>query len=264
MYHTGTIIQNSQIAEQTFHLTVESDRDLPSALPGQFAMLRLPKRTDPLLGRAFAIYRLAHRRFEIVYLTVGKMTESLAQQPTGAALDFWLPLGNGFPKTEVQHTIMVAGGIGQTPFLMLAEKWNPSFSARYTLLYGARTKNRLACVDDFRQTGIDVHIATDDGTAGQHTQVTALIESVYRPGESTQILCCGPKPMLFSAFLVAKKRGLPCFVSLETPMSCGMGICYGCVVPYRVHSETEEWDYRRTCKDGPVFDAYKLQWEKEN
>jgi dihydroorotate dehydrogenase electron transfer subunit len=85
-----------------------------------------------------------------------------------------------------------------------------------------------------------------------------LIEKVYNPGETTQLLCCGPSPMLRSAFYTAQKLGLPCLVSLETPMSCGLGICFGCVVPYR---ENDTWDYRRTCIDGPVFDAYHLRWE---
>jgi dihydroorotate dehydrogenase electron transfer subunit len=219
-------------------------------------MLRLPNRTDPLLGRPFAIYRAEPHRIEVVYLAVGKMTHRLTEVKPNDMLELWMPLGNGFPENNVQHTIIVAGGIGQTPFLTYCEKRR----GRVTLLYGARTADRIACMDDFRQLGIEPLIATDDGSEGYHGLVTDLIEKVYKPGESTQLFCCGPSSMLRSAFFIAKKNDLPCFVSLETPMSCGLGICFGCVVHYRESDQTD-WDYRRTCIDGPVFDAYKLRWE---
>ena len=219
-------------------------------------MLRLPNRTDPLLGRPFAVYRIEPHRLEIVYAAVGKMTRRLTEVKPNDMLEFWLPLGNGFPDAQVQHTILVAGGIGQTPFLMFCQ----NRKERVSLLYGAKTASRIACMDDFRQQGVEPIIATDDGSAGSCGFVTDLIEKVYQPGESAQLLCCGPLPMLRSAFFAARQLGLPCFVSLETPMSCGLGICFGCVVPYQ-ESGDSDWDYRRTCIDGPVFDAYKLRWE---
>jgi len=235
---------------------------LPAVRAGQFAMLRLPNRTDPLLGRPFAIYRAELHTLEIVYLAVGKMTWRLAEVKPDDMLELWLPLGNGFPENrpspskgrELEHTIIVAGGIGQTPFLMFCQHRQE----RVTFLYGARTASRIACMEDFRQLGIEPILATDDGSEGYHGRVTDLIEQVYQPGEMTQLFCCGPMPMLRSAFLTAQKLELPCLVSLETPMSCGLGICFGCVVPYR-ENEHSDWDYRRTCIDGPVFDAYKLQ-----
>ena len=223
-------------------------------------MLRLPNRSDPLLGRPLALYRAESHRIEVVYVAIGKMTNRLAEVKPEDPLEFWLPLGNGFPKNnaenKVQHTILVAGGIGQTPFLMYCQ----NRQERVSLLYGARTASLITCMDDFRQLGIEPMIATDDGSKGFSGFATDLIEKVYQSGESTQLLCCGPLPMLRSAFLIAQKLGLSCFVSLETPMSCGLGICFGCVVPYR-DSENADWDYRRTCIEGPVFDAYKLRWD---
>ena len=237
-------------------------------------MLRLPNRADPLLGRPFAIFRAEPYRIEVVYLAVGKMTHRLTHVKPNDMLEFWMPLGNGFPDSRadnnlrqaIRHTIIVAGGIGQTPFLLYCQQSSHrTEQERITLLYGARTADRIACMDDFRQSrsgqqGIEPLIATDDGSEGHHGHVTDLIEKVYQPGTATQLFCCGPLPMLRSAFFIARKLGLPCFVSLETPMSCGLGICFGCVIPYRENEQTD-WDYRRTCIDGPVFDAYKLRWE---
>ena len=219
-------------------------------------MLRLPYRSDPLLGRPLAIYRAESHCFEAVYLAVGKMTNRLTEVKPDEPLELWMPLGNGFPNNKVQHTIIVAGGIGQTPFLTYCQ----NRQERISLLYGVRTASRIACMEDFGQLGIEPIIAADDGSVGYHGFVTDLIEKVYRSNEITQLLCCGPLQMLRSAFLTAQQLGLPCFVSLETPMSCGLGICFGCVVPYR-ENVTADWDYRRTCIDGPVFDAYKLRWD---
>jgi len=255
-YGRGTVELNDRLTENTWRLALRTEEKLPAVRAGQFVMLRLPNRTDPLLGRPFAIYRAESHWIETVYLAVGKMTHRLTDVKPDDALELWMPLGNGFPDNKVQHTIIVAGGIGQTPFLTFCQ----NRQERVSLLYGARTASRIACMDDFRHLGIEPIIATDNGSEGYHGFVTDLIEKVYQSGETTQLLCCGPSPMLRSAFLAAQKLGVPCFVSLETPMSCGLGICFGCVVPYR-ENEDSDWDYRRTCKDGPVFDAYKLRWE---
>jgi len=254
----GIVLRNDRLTSDTWRLAIRTEEALPTVRAGQFAMLRLPNRTDPLLGRPFALYRAESHYVEIVYLAVGKMTWRLAEVKPGETLELWMPLGNGFPETKAPHTIIVAGGIGQTPFLTLCKTLCQNRQERVSLLYGARSADRIACMDDFRQLGIEPIIATDDGSEGYRGFVTDLIEKVYRPDESTQLFCCGPSPMLRSAFLTARKLGLPCFVSLETPMSCGLGICFGCVVQYR-ENEHADWDYRRTCIDGPVFDAYKLR-----
>lgn len=263
---TGKVRENVQIAEQTFRLAVEiphckSDgtiNDFPEIQAGQFVMLRLPRRSDPLLGRPLAVYRTTSTEnatlLEVVYIVVGKMTARLAEVRSGDELELWAPLGRGFGFSKDQHAIMVAGGIGQTPFLQLAAGLE-----HRTLLYGARSADRLACVEDFEALGVDVRIATEDGSQGHKGFVTDLIRDVYKPGEATKIFCCGPHPMLKAAFEIAWELDLPCEVSLETPMGCGLGICFGCVVPYR--TDDGEWDYRRTCVDGPAFDAYRLRWD---
>ena len=65
-------------------------------------------------------------------------------------------------------------------------------------------------------------------------------------------MCCGPEAMLRAAAQVTQQHRVPCLVSLETPMACGIGICFTCVARIR---QGEEWDYKRTCVEGPVFDA---------
>src|SRR5207248_2297560 len=207
--------------------------------PGQFLMLRIPGGTDPLLGRPFALYDTVldgHGEpvaVDVVYLVVGKMTGLLAHLKPGDALEAWGPLGNGFPDLGgVEHVSLVAGGIGQTPFLahvrdLLGIRGYGGRPARrqcdrVSLYYGVRTADLAAGVDDFRTAGAAVHLASDDGSLGFHGYVTQLLEQHLGEGGPRHLVGCGPEPMLHALADLARRRGLPCHVSLETPMACGV------------------------------------------
>ena len=266
-----TVQSNERVAENTFRLCFVAPDLITHLQPGQFLILRLANTDDPLLGRPLAVYRAdaVNGIVEVIYLVVGKMTERLSQLSVGIPLQVWGPLGNGFALPECDHLVMVAGGIGQTPFYMLAEETLGlrAFAGRnsqvhkVSLLFGARNKNRLACLDEFHNLGVDVHVATEDGSKGIQGFVTDLIaQAIARAGLPRVVMaCCGPHPMLYAAFQAAQLMGqLPCYVSLESPMVCGLGLCFTCVVKYR--DEGGKPDYVRTCVEGPVFDAYRLIW----
>jgi dihydroorotate dehydrogenase electron transfer subunit len=123
-----------------------------------------------------------------------------------------------------------------------------------------RSADLLAGVEDFQEVGVDVRISTDDGTAGHHGLVTELLAKVLGENgdQRRRVLCCGPEPMMEAAAAVTARRGVPCEVSLETPMACGIGVCFSCVV--KVRQGDGQWDYKRTCVEGPVFDAEKIVW----
>src|SRR5262249_42389826 len=151
--------------------------------PGQFLMLRLPGTTDPLLGRPFAVYDVAPgdggrpNALDVVYLIVGKMTGRLAGVRPGDPVEVWGPLGNGFPELAgCEQVVLVAGGIGQTPFLAYARQLLGGRGyggeaprrrvGRVTLYYGVRAAALAAGVEDFRSAGVDVRLASDDGSVG--------------------------------------------------------------------------------------------------
>jgi dihydroorotate dehydrogenase electron transfer subunit len=132
---------------------------------------------------------------------------------------------------------------------------------RITLCYGAQKASRLAGVEDFRSHGIEVLVATDNGSIGHHGFVTAVLEDVLQAsggGEGTSVVCCGPESMMAAASDVCRQHNVGCLVSLETPMACGLGICFSCVARVRVSADA--WDYKRTCVDGPIFDAQRIVW----
>ena len=278
-HESVTILENEQVARSTFRARFECPTMAERITPGQFIMVRLAGLDDPMLGRPLALYDVIPdsdgrpNAIDVVYLVGGKMTTRFAQLQPGQQLEIWGPLGNGFASSigECGNLIMVAGGIGQTPFLALGKEqlhkqqygYPPRTvpaTPKVTLCYGARTADFLAGVDDFRNAGIDLRISTDDGSYGHHGLVTDLLSAAIEESESTpQVVCCGPEPMMEAVAKLTAAKNVPCQVSLETPMACGIGICFTCVA--KVIDESGEWDYKRTCVEGPVFDAEKIVWE---
>jgi dihydroorotate dehydrogenase electron transfer subunit len=267
------ITLNEVLAERTYRLRLETPALARAVRPGQFLMIRLPQTSDPLLGRPFALYDTVlddagePSHLDIVYLVIGKLTSRLAALRTGDTLEVWGPLGNGFPDLSGQeHVTLVAGGIGQTPFLAYVRELlgrrgyggRPAHQSaqRVSLVYGVRTAALAAGVADFRAAGAEVHLATDDGSLGSPGLVTDLLK---RRGSGSCLIGCGPEPMLRALLELARGWEVPCFLSLETPMACGIGICFSCVTPVRT---PDGWDYRRVCVDGPVFDAAQLAWSE--
>jgi dihydroorotate dehydrogenase electron transfer subunit len=269
---TVPVTANVRLARDTYRVRLRAPALAAAIRPGQFLMIRLGASSDPLLGRPFALYDTvidnhgAISELDIVYLVVGKLTGLLAKLRPGDRVDVWGPLGNGFPElTGAEHVALVAGGIGQTPFLAYIRELlggrgyggRPARRAarRVSLYYGVRTAELVAGVDDFQDAGAELHLATDDGTLGFCGFVTQLLA---RHAPPQHLVGCGPEPMLKALAALAQRWGVPCHLSLETPMACGVGICFSCVTAVRT---ADGWDYRRACVDGPVFDAACLAWE---
>jgi dihydroorotate dehydrogenase electron transfer subunit len=124
------------------------------------------------------------------------------------------------------------------------------------VLIGGRTKNDILCEREFKEAGCAVKISTDDGSGGFKGKATDLLKHLlstinYR---LSTIYACGPRPMLKTISQIARDYKIPCQVSLEEHMACGIGACLGCVVQTK-HG------YQRVCKEGPVFNAHEIIWE---
>ncbi len=271
-----TVEENVTLARDTYRIRLACPEIARRVLPGQFLMLRLPGESDPLLGRPLALYDVVAgpggqpHSIDLVYLAVGKMTRLLTAVGVGATLEAWGPLGNGFPLTPTKHLLMLAGGIGQTPFLALARAYlglqrygDPPRQVvpaeQVSLCYGVRSGDLLAGVEEFRRLGVSVHLSTEDGSLGYRGLVTDLIAPVVRQSAGAcRIVCCGPERMMQAAAEIARQLGVPCQVSLESPMACGIGICFSCVK--KIRDGSGHWDYRRTCVEGPVFEAADVEF----
>jgi dihydroorotate dehydrogenase electron transfer subunit len=302
------VIDNVAIARDTFRLRLGDAAMARAIKPGQFVMIRaVPDgTTDPLLGRPLALYEVVRdpsgtpTAFDVVYLVVGRGTAALSERRPGERIAVWGPLGNGFGPPPAGPVVLVAGGIGQTPFLALGRWWlgqagygneppghrhlpgessqhgqdtratlantsrlpQPgSFASAITMLYGVRTAALLAGVDDFRQAGIAVEIATDDGTAGYHGYVTDILaRSLERGDRPARVIGCGPPAMLATLAKIVQRYDIACEVSLENHMACGFGACFSCVVPIRQADGST--DLRRVCVEGPVVSAEVVDWPR--
>ena len=270
--HSATIDGVRQMAENTWAIKLRAPQLAQQITPGQFFMIRPTNGSDPLLGRPFALYDTytdddgVPIGVEFGYVVVGKLTSLMSRWNIGDTVNVWGPLGNGFPTPSAANLICVAGGIGQTPFLGVGREATgekqygrhiDQLPASVKLLYGVRSKNYLAGIDDFQRFGQDVKVATDDGSYGHHGFVTQLLQTELDAGKSdTHVYCCGPEPMMKAVAEICAKESVPCWLSLETPMACGFGACFSCVT--KVREEDGSWDYRRTCVEGPVFEAERL------
>jgi dihydroorotate dehydrogenase electron transfer subunit len=271
--HRASVVSNHRLARNTFLIRLIVPDIARMIRPGQFVMLRLEGGTDPLLGRPFALYDTvldedgAAVGIDVVYFIVGKVTRGLAELGAGDTLQVWGPLGNGFPEPAARERVgLVAGGIGQTPFLAYIRELlgtrgygQPARRRvqRVSLYYGVRSADLAAGVDDFSQAGATVHLASDDGSIGHHGFVTQLLDQHPEP---EHLFGCGPEPMLRDLAHLAERKNIPCHLSLETPMACGVGICFSCVTSIKT---AEGWDYKRVCVEGPIFDARSLVFKEE-
>ncbi|MGV3483638.1 MAG: dihydroorotate dehydrogenase electron transfer subunit [Planctomycetaceae bacterium] len=267
-----------EVAQDTFLIRLEAPEIAASAVPGQFVMTRFSGRDAPLIGRALAVYDVVDdangspRAIDLVFVRKGAFTTPLATAAPGTLMSVWGPLGNGFSNRPCDVLVLAAGGIGQTPMLMLAREAlgarryggdrQNGWAKRVRLVYGARTSRLLACVEDFQAAGIDVELCTDDGSRGTHARVPdRLFELLDQNTDASQtrVVTCGPEIMMEKVAQGCIARGIDCQVSMETPMACGIGICFSCVAKIRPGVD-QAWDYRRTCVEGPVFDAVQLSW----
>lgn len=261
MHHCrAEIISNYPIAPLHYIMRLVAPQVSSTAKAGQFIHIRIKDDWDPLLRRPFTVYQSEADEIEVLYQLIGRGTAILSRMSTGGKLDLIGPLGRGFwVKADIETPIIVGGGVGTASLLMLAQQLANTHKNLITLI-GSLTEKRLLGVADFKATGGEVRVSTDDGSAGYKGFVTQLLSDVIwqREVRSAQIFACGPYGMLKAVSQIALSRGLPAQVAFESQMGCGLGVCLGCCWP--VKDEAGEIRYDRVCTEGPVFDAKEVVW----
>jgi dihydroorotate dehydrogenase electron transfer subunit len=255
--------------------------DIASAsAPGQFVMVKLGRRSAPLLRRPFSVFEVLRTDGRIDGLTllskrVGATTDMLFEAVEGDVVSCLGPLGRPFELVDPPaEAWMVAGGVGLAPFATLTEALRDRGVA-VTLFYGARSARELFYLDWFGARGVRVVLATEDGSAGDHGRVTVPLERELRAaagdapvshesskvasGREVMIYACGPEPMLEAVAHAAARYGRSSQVSVERVMGCGLGGCYSCVIPVRDGHGGQH--YGRSCIGGPVFSGVDIVWD---
>jgi dihydroorotate dehydrogenase electron transfer subunit len=264
----AAVLENRRLSEHYSVLVLDAPAIAAATQPGQFVMLKPSHATDPLLRRPFSVFEVRRdargepAAISILNKRTGAGTGLLYDATPGTTIGCLGPLGRPFEAVSPPaEAWMVAGGVGLAPFVTLATRLL-ELGTPATLFYGARTASELYYVELFEALGVHVVLSTEDGTRGTQGRVTVPLDDALQAvgdGSSIKLSVCGPTPMMRAVAARAATHGVPCDVSLEQVMGCGMGGCYSCVVLTRDPGERPH--YVRSCLDGPVFDARRVVWE---
>ncbi len=248
----GEIIFNHSIGSGYFHVSFYAPEIAAKARGGQFVHVKIANLRDRILRRPFSIEGAdpVKGTVDVVYKVVGEGTAVLSEAAPGSVCDLLGPLGNGFSDCPADAVpVFITGGYGVAATRLCAVNGG-------ILLAGARSANDLLLLDDYRNFGCDVRIATNDGSAGKKGFVTGLLTELLEtnPGKKFAFRACGPHPMLLALAKILPEAGYPdAELSLDHLMCCGVGACFACVV--KVKDGNGGWRFSRSCSEGPVFQA---------
>jgi len=264
--HATTVIERRELATDVVLLSLDAPNLANATRPGQYVMAVPP--SGERAATALAVYEAEGKLASLLFFITGKRTRELADLRRGDRLDVIGPLGNGFDLSgDARDVAIVAGGVGIASVLLCAQTLLQR-GARVRLFYGARTAELLVDAQRFADAGCELVITTDDGTRGERGFITAALERARKPDA---IFACGPSPMLRGVARNAGELGVPAQLSLEETFGCGIGGCWGCVVPLVASSAQapsfpppeaggSDVVYARICREGPVFWAHELRW----
>ncbi len=270
---TARVVEVRPLGGDTILLRVEPEQPLPPVRASRFFMLKRLDRLAPLIPRPYSLYRQPDGRLDFLIKLLGRGSRALAALGPGEALRLVGPLGNGWPTLDGDGPpwVMLAGGVGSAPFPLAIEQAlagmdgaPPCPPEKLHLLFGAAGREQLCDLEGFLATGIAVHTATVDGSHGFRGNVLELLCDLQARGvlpREVRLLACGPEPMLHAVEAHAQTHGLEAWLSLETLMGCGVGICNGCPVPTRADGPLGEWPNAKCCVEGPVFSTRAIALE---
>lgn len=240
------LMENTEIARNTYSMLLFGDTSEITA-PGQFVNITVD---GCYLPRPFSVCKVSGEILTLVYKVVGKGTKRMSQMKKGRGLTILTGLGNGFPcNTGAKNPILIGGGLGAAPLYELAEvlcKTSNTVSA----ILGFQTADDVYLMGELAALGVQVAVATVDGSLGVHGFVTDALEK-RSAGSYDFVYACGPEAMLKAVYDKTEVDGA---YSFEARMACGFGACMGCACETRFGS-------KRICKDGPVFRREEIVWQ---
>jgi dihydroorotate dehydrogenase electron transfer subunit len=229
------IIRNDALTDSVYQMVLVGDTSAITNC-GQFVDLRLPEK---YLRRPISVCDYDAEHLTLIYKVVGSGTRIMADLPVGTQLDVLTGLGNGYDTSlSGQRPLLVGGGVGVPPMYNLCKKLILEGKQPQVVL-GFNTSSEIFLAEQFRELGVQVHIATADGSVGTKGFVTDVIRTL----EYSYFYACGPMPMFKAMEQIMTTSGQ---YSFEERMGCGFGACMGCTI------QTKS-GYKRVCKDGPVF-----------
>ncbi len=239
------------LSKDTFILILKGSGELLPVLPGQFAEVEVPGSPEVFLRRPLSLHHadIPAGTISFYVKVVGKGTKRLSALLPGQRISVIYPLGNHFTIVPSGNVLLVAGGTGVAPMLMLAQHLHAA-GASPSMIIGGRSASDIHFSEDYERVA-EMHVTTEDGTQGVKGLVTdhPLLHDGFN---FERIYTCGPEPMMKALSVIAREKGMPCEASLENTMACGFGACLCCVV------KTTE-GHKCVCTEGPVFNTSQLE-----
>jgi dihydroorotate dehydrogenase electron transfer subunit len=269
----AAVVAHRHIVASEYEIVFAAPDVAQAAQPGQFLELLYNECYVPLVRRPFSIYGVdrAVGTCSVHYQARGAFTSGLAAKQPGDRVSLLGPLGRPYRWTSAADTrhILIAGGIGAPPLVFLAGELcrarggDCSPTDDIIVLNGARTRDLLVGMVEFGDMDVTLHALTDDGSHGRAGKVTELLLGLLAQETDgpTHLYACGPMPMLRAVGEIALARSIPCQLSIETSMPCGLGVCNGCAIPVRDPAAPNGTRFALGCCEGPVFEASELLWQ---
>ena len=249
------VVQTDHLNESNFVLHLKAPVNIPEIHPGNFAEIQVPDAHDVFLRRPFSILDVDYNNNIISFYikAIGPGTKKLGQLNPGTQVNLIYPLGNRYSVPQgLQHALIVGGGTGIAPFILLGKELHEK-GINTTFLIGGRSKNDIFLTEKFSAYG-KVLVTTEDGSRGEHGLVTG--HSIFHRDDFPYeyVYTCGPDAMMQAVARIVTEKGVVCEASLENMMACGYGICLCCVTATREGN-------KRVCYEGPVFNVNYLTWQ---
>ena len=242
----ASVMENAPMADGIYRMVLHAEIIALEAQPGQFVMVMKPGDDGVFLRRPFGIADAdaAAGTITLIYRIVGRGTRAFAKMTTGELLSIEGPIGHGFTLREGRQ-LLVGGGLGIAPLIYLAKR----LPEKPVFLIGGKNEKEIFWKDVLAPLAEKIYITTDDGSYGTKGFTTTLLPDVLEKEKPAGVVTCGPGVMMKGIAAIVRESGLPCEVSLEKRMACGIGVCLGCTF------ETTSGVRKKVCVDGPVFPA---------
>jgi dihydroorotate dehydrogenase electron transfer subunit len=253
------VVENDEVITNHYVLVCSAPEIAYHAQPGHFLNVFASGTYESILRKPFSVFRAdsATGLVSMLYQVSGATTHGMARKLPGDEIDIVGPLGGKvFAPDTRPHAVhvMVGGGYGVPPLVFLAERIKAAEpDAKIVFIVGARRRELLLCEIEIADLGLQYIPVTEDGSHGKQGRVTDVLLDVL--GENTAVYCCGPTGMMRAVGDLCIAANVPCQVSVEVPMPCGVGVCMGCVLDLKEGSRV------RSCTEGPVFQASEVVWK---
>lgn len=259
-YTFAKVIENKEIALKIYDMYIYCPEIAQAAHEGQFINIYL-ERKDLILPRPISICEINKEEgiLRIIYQIAGKGTLEMSFIPSESTIRISGPFGNGFMPEKGKNIAVIGGGVGVPPLLELSKKLIAEENNTIEVFTGFRSKDHVILEEAFKALGIENHISTDDGSMGfQGNALQCFKNSGFK---ADIIYACGPSIMLKFIASYAEEENIGAYLSFEERMACGFGTCVCCAIKIK-NASSAGYEYKKVCKDGPVFLSKEVFWDE--